>query len=303
MPSDKRNTRGLLKSAGDWADGITVEHPGRVSPELERVVQRWIWPVANACHRPTLTGIEHLPKDRPFLLVANHSAGTASAEILSFLALYLREVGAQRPLAGFALPLSFRAPPASTLMRHVGAIPSTYDAAQRALAQGVPLLVFPGGDHETLRPIWQLNTVDFGGRVGFLRIAREAAVPVVPMGIRGSHMTAPVLVRSKMLASLLLLPRLMGQKRWGLTLFGVVVAALIAGSSLALPWKALAVYLWLGSPFIFMPFIPWTIRFRIGAPIEPADLFPSGSGDDVEVRAALAKVEAAVQAQVDASAN
>lgn len=58
--------------------------------------------------------------------------------------------------------------------------------------------------------------MDFGGRTGFLKIGREAGVPIVPMGIRGSHMTGPVLVRSTQLATLLLLPRVMGQKRWAL---------------------------------------------------------------------------------------
>lgn len=104
--------RKLFRSAGDWADGIVVDHPGEVSADVERFVRRFLLPMVNLCHRPTLTGIEHLPRDQPFLLVANHSAGTAVAEVLSFVAIYLRDVGAGRRLAGFALPLCFRAPPA-----------------------------------------------------------------------------------------------------------------------------------------------------------------------------------------------
>jgi hypothetical protein len=33
-------------------------------------------------------------------------------------------------------------------MAKIGALPSTYQAAEAALRAGVPVMVFPGGDHE-----------------------------------------------------------------------------------------------------------------------------------------------------------
>ncbi len=272
-----------------------------MTPRFVELVERYLEPVVRACHRPTLEGTEHLPEDRPYLLVANHSAGLGIAEILSFLALYLKQVGAERPLAGFALPLGFHLAPLSTLLRGIGAIPSTYAAAEQTLATGVPILVFPGGDHETLRPVWQAHRVDFGGRRGFLRIAKQAGVPIVPMGIRGSHFTAPILMRSKLLALALVLPRLMGQKRWGISLLGVLGSAAITTLvPAAWPVRAALVWLWLGSPFTFFAWVPWTIRMRIGAPIEAAALFPAGAAapDDGDLEGALAHVQSAVQALV-----
>jgi len=224
------------------------------------------------------------------------------AEIMTIVVMYLQEVGPDRPLAAFALPLGFRVYPVSAALRAIGAIPSTYDAAHRALAAGVPLLVFPGGDHETLRPIWQANRVDFGGRVGFLRIARAMGVPIVPLGIRGGHFTAPILFRSRILATLLVQPRLMGSKRWGLSLLAVIGAVVITMFvPLSPPLRALAVWLWLGSPFAFTPWVPWTLRLRIGAPIASTDLFPpeTSRGTDDDLRLALPRVQAAVQALVD----
>ena len=70
---------------------MVVESPGRVSPGIARLAGRVLLPVVRACFRPTLTGLEHLPDRGPYLLVANHSGGMALAEILSFVALYLRE--------------------------------------------------------------------------------------------------------------------------------------------------------------------------------------------------------------------
>ncbi|MDB4928006.1 MAG: phospholipid/glycerol acyltransferase [Myxococcaceae bacterium] len=265
-----------------------------------RLVRRYLAPVVDACHRPTLEGVEHLPPAGPFLLVANHSAGLGVAEIMAILVLYLRHVGEARPLAAFTHPIGYRVFPLSLALRHLGAVPSTYAAAAAALSAGVPLLVFPGGDHETLRPIWQHDRVDFGGRVGFLRIAREAGVPVVPLGIRGGHLTAPILFRSRALATLLVAPRLIGQKRWGVSLLGLLVGAAILAAGPASWWlRGALVGLFLGSPLSFLPWIPWTLRLRIGPPLAPAELFPAREGTDDELRRALVRVQAAVQSLVD----
>ncbi len=280
---------------------VQVAQPGRVAPHFAALVQRYLLPVVRVLWRPTLTGLEQLPVGAPFLLVANHSAGVGAAEILSFLALYLRDAGPQRPLAGFALPIGFHVWPLSAVHRQLGTIPSTYDAAAATLAGGVPILVFPGGDHESLRPICQAGRVDFAGRVGFLRIARTAGVAIVPLGIRGAAFTAPILLRGRWLAWVLLVPRLLlGVKRWGVSLLGLAGAlALVAWLPVTWPWRALAVWLWLGSPLTFLPWLPWTVRLRIGAPLPAAELF--GDGSDAALAGALARVQAAVQAEVSAS--
>lgn len=283
-----------------WRDDIHVEHPGRPSAAMVRFVRTVLRPCVRLAHRPVLEGLEHLPRSGPYILVANHSAGMAISEIMSFLSLYLEAVGPERPLAGFAHPLGLLVFPSSVILRHAGAIPSTYTAAEATLGRGIPILVFPGGDHESLRPLWQAHRVDFAGRVGFLRIAQKLRVPIVPMGIRGSHFTAPVLFRSPLLPWLLLTPRLLGMRRWGVTLLGVLgAAALLAAPGWDWWWRALAAYAWLASPFTLMPWIPWTIRFRIGAPIPPEALFSAASpADDAALAGALEVVEARVQALV-----
>ena len=244
---------------------------------------RWLF-------RPTLEGAQQLRRDGPFLLVANHSAALGIAEIFCFAVMYAREIGVERPLAGFAHKIAFKIWPLSVFLNAFGAVPSTYDAAGSTLAAGVPLLVFPGGDHETLRPIWQANRVDFGGRKGFLRVAIQAGVPIVPMGIRGSHYTAPVLLRARWLAWFFVGPRLLGLKRWGVTALGLVGAVGIAALPLSWPAKAALIWLWLGSPLSFVPVVPWTVRFRVGEPLTV--------GDDEDLEVALARVQRAIQALV-----
>ena len=77
---------------------------------------------------PVLEGVEHLPRG-PFLLVANHSGCLGLAEINSFIACWVERFGGERPIAGYAHPISFTAWPLTWFMKQIGGIPSTYAAA------------------------------------------------------------------------------------------------------------------------------------------------------------------------------
>ncbi len=269
--------------------------PGQPSRLALRVLTRVVRPLTRVLFRPSLHGLEHLPDHGPFMLVANHSAGVGLAEILCIGGLFAEAFGGTRRIAGFVHPINYTNPFTTWIQDQVGSIPSTYTAAESALSSGVSLLVFPGGDHETLRPIWQANRVDFNRRKGFLKIARRAGVPIVPMGISGSHWTSPILVRGKGLAWALGLPRLMGLKRWGVSLLAALLCVAVACSSLDWAWKLVLAWAALASPIGFVPFVPAKIRIRLGPALVPADLFRD---DDPELNNAYDRVVGAVQAQV-----
>ncbi len=287
----------LTRTTADWASGIKVDSPGSFSPVVVRIANALLWPLVRVCFRPRLQGAEKLPENGPYLLVANHSAGAGIAEIMCFIALYLRQVGADRPLAGFALPQGFSVFPLSRLLKSIGAIPSTYDAASSTLAKGVPILIFPGGDYDTLRPLWQAKRVDFAGRTGFLKIALSSGVPIIPLGIHGAHYTCPIFLRSEWLAWILLVPRLIGLKRWGISLTGIIgAAAILLLAPLGIEWRLLLTWLWLGSPFVFLPIIPWSIRMRVGEPIATNDLFGAEADmAEADMKGALQRVEREVE--------
>ena len=52
------------------------------------------------------------------------------------------------------------------------------------------MLVYPGGDHETFRPCWESDQIEFGGRKGFIKLALEQDVPIVPVVAIGGQETA-----------------------------------------------------------------------------------------------------------------
>lgn len=261
---------------------------------------RALRPLVRLLFRPTLRGWEHLPADRPALVVANHS-GSGVADVLCLADLALERDPRPR-LTGMAHPLAFWVPVVRWFLRHVGAVPSSYEHAGRALRDGVSVLVFPGGDHEAFRPVWQAARVDFNGRRGFLRLARGAGVTIVPLGIWGTHFTQPSLWRSGLLPWVGVLPRALGVKRLPVTLpwlAGLAAIFTLARPEVA-PWTAAGlVALWTAStlPF-FLPLLPWPVRLSFGPPLPPEALF---SDEDPDLARAYARVVAAVQAAVDAA--
>jgi 1-acyl-sn-glycerol-3-phosphate acyltransferase len=80
---------------------------------------------------------------------------------------------------------------------------------RRALARDAALLVYPGGDHETYRATWHSAEIDFAHRTGFVRLALELGVPIVPIVAIGGQETALFLGQGERIARLLHLHRLL----------------------------------------------------------------------------------------------
>ena len=262
--------------------GRQQPNPGRPDPRSARRWLRYLGPIVRLAFRPALENAENAPPEGGYLLVANHS-GLGNPDIACLIVGFLDRPEARFP-AAMVHPVSFNSWPAGGWMARLGAIPSTYDAALGALSQGVPVLVFPGGDIDATRPIWRARRVDFGGRQGFLKIARSAKVPIVPMGIRGSHYAAPILFRSKILSTLLVFPRLSGVRRFPVTLLGVLgaVGFIALGPSIGWPLASILAMLWIVLPLAQIPWIPWTVRMRLGEPIRYEDLFPDESEETLQ---------------------
>jgi 1-acyl-sn-glycerol-3-phosphate acyltransferase len=68
--------------------------------------------------------------------------------------------------------------------------------------------VYPGGDEESFRPSWESSTVAFAGRTGFVKLALEFGVPIVPVVALGGQETGLFLGRGRRIASALSLNRL-----------------------------------------------------------------------------------------------
>ncbi|MEV6769707.1 1-acyl-sn-glycerol-3-phosphate acyltransferase [Nocardia sp. NPDC051030] len=160
--------------------------------------------------RGEVRGLEHIPDSGPALLASMHSGVIAMPDAPVLFDGLLRRFGSQRPihvLAHDGWRLIQAAIPGARLARKLGVLAANRDNARAALRAGSVLLVFPGGEYDQFRPIWQANTVDFGGRTGFLRIAYEEDVPLIPVVHVGSHETSISLSRGESLVRMLRIDR------------------------------------------------------------------------------------------------
>ncbi|HKY14413.1 MAG TPA: lysophospholipid acyltransferase family protein [Microthrixaceae bacterium] len=157
---------------------------------------------------PEVRGVDRLPSDAPFLLVSNHSGGWLMPDAWALWNELLTRFGADREFYGLMLDFAFVVPVFGDSLRRFGAIPASMANAERALASGAGVMVFPGGAWEVYRPWTERNRIDFHGHQGFVRLALSHGVPVFPVVSHGSHHSLIVISRGDRIGHLLGIDRL-----------------------------------------------------------------------------------------------
>lgn len=168
--------------------------------------------------RPEVRGFDRLPERGPFLVVGNHSGGQTPPDLPVLLTSWWRERGEEEPVYALFHSFFLGLPGVGPLMARAGAIEAGREGAESILRQGGILIDYPGGDYEVFRPWWERNRVEFGGRLGFVRLALRTQVPLVPAVSVGAHETLIVLARGERIAKLLGFDRLFRIKVWPLVL-------------------------------------------------------------------------------------
>jgi 1-acyl-sn-glycerol-3-phosphate acyltransferase len=168
-------------------------------------------------------------------------------------------------------------------MARAGAVEAGPAQAEAILRSGAILIDYPGGDHEVFRPWHKRNQIEFGGRLGAVRLALRTQVPVVPAVSVGAHETLVVLARGEGLA-----------KRLGLDRrFRIKVMPLV-----------------LGPPFGLVPGgiptfpLPAKITVELLEPIDwSARYGPEAAEDDAVVRECYDELTGTMQAVLDRLAS
>ena len=157
------------------------------------------WLISTLWFRGEVRNLEHVPEKGPVLLVGNHSGGNLTPDTIVFTVAFSTYFGVERPFYQLAHNLVL-ASPVGPLLRRYGTVSASHEHAREALESGAAVLVYPGGDWEVHRPTWESGKVDFAGRRGFVRLARDAGVPIVPVVSIGGQETALFLSNGNWLA-------------------------------------------------------------------------------------------------------
>jgi 1-acyl-sn-glycerol-3-phosphate acyltransferase len=181
-------------------------------PDYLREMLPLMWLISTFYFRGEVRGLGNIPEDEPVLLVGNHSGGNVIPDTFVFTLAFYTYFGVERGFHQLAHSLAIAWPIAGDMLRKSGTMRASHENAERALREGAPVLVYPGGDWETHRPSWESGKVDFNGRKGFIRLALEAGVPIVPVVAVGGQETALFLTRGAGLAKTLRLDKLLRLK-------------------------------------------------------------------------------------------
>jgi 1-acyl-sn-glycerol-3-phosphate acyltransferase len=219
----------LARMAGRLIGAVAEEAQRRVpsadlderDPDYIRETLPGLWMLASLYFRADVRGLQNIPEEGPVLLVGNHSGGNLTPDTHVFTLAFSTYFGVERRFHQLAHNLVL-AMPGLGMLRKYGTVAATPENAEQALDSGAALLVYPGGDYEVHRPTWESARVDFGGRRGFIRLAKAKGVPLVPVVAIGGQETALFLSRGEGLARLLGIDRMLRLK--------------VLPISLALPW-------------------------------------------------------------------
>ena len=178
-------------------DPELVDHV--LAPLLRPLYRRW-W-------RVRTEGLEHVPTSGPALVVGNH-AGTLPFDAMMVALAIHDEHPAHRILRMLAADLAFTLPLIAPLARKSGNTLACEEDAERLLAAGELVGVWPEGYKGLGKPFRERYRLRRFGRGGFVELALRTGTPIVPVAVVGSEEIYPMIGNLHRVGRLLGLPYL-----------------------------------------------------------------------------------------------
>jgi 1-acyl-sn-glycerol-3-phosphate acyltransferase len=243
--------------------------------------QKYLWnPLMDYWFRMEMEGWERLPEP-PALLIGIHSGAPFVWDAWTVGIQWWRRFGTDRVLHGTAHDALMAAPGIGSYFRKMGVIPAAPDSMSTALAAGHDVALWPGGEVDSLRPWTQRDKAVLAGRTGFIRMAINTGVPIVPIATVGGPDSMPVITKGRGLAKALQIDKLARIK--------------IMPIALSAPW---------GLSPAFLPEIPLPTKIRTAFQ-EPVEVVhdPEKAKDDDYVEQKYEEVRQSIQTGMDTLAR
>jgi 1-acyl-sn-glycerol-3-phosphate acyltransferase len=169
----------------------------RTAPALQFLWSRYF--------RVKLVGLENVPAQGAALLVANHSGGVPYDGAMLIHACHALHP-AHRPLRPLVASFAFRSSWIRPLVARIGGVRASMRNALDLCERGQLVGVFPEGLRGVGKPYRERYRLTHFGRGGFVRLARTARVPIIPVAVVGAEETHPVVAKLTRIAKPLGLP-------------------------------------------------------------------------------------------------
>ena len=190
--------------AAPWVDADSAPDGGfdptfvdRTSPLLGFFYDRYF--------RIRLEGMQNIPGNGPALIVANHSGGVPWDGAMLIHA-FRRHHPQHRFLRTLVATFAFRARLSAPVIAKIGGVRASMENGLRLLRNGELVAAFPEGLRGVGKLYRERYRLNHFGRGGFVRLARAAGVPVIPIAIIGAEEIHPILGKMTTLARPLGLP-------------------------------------------------------------------------------------------------
>ncbi len=183
-----------LKASLAPADTLTGWSLDDRNPKIiEKLMPFFGW-VYRDYFRVQTDGWEQIPKTGKVLLIGSHNGGLAAPDTVMMTYDWFRQFGTERLAYALMEPKIWQfLPGLARLATQVGTIQPHPDLARAALRRDAAVLIYPGGAKDVFRPYSLQHKIYFHGHKGFIKLALQEEVPIIPFISHGAHSTLIVL--------------------------------------------------------------------------------------------------------------
>jgi 1-acyl-sn-glycerol-3-phosphate acyltransferase len=253
-----------LRSRAEEIDefGLDATYEARWRPVFDFLYRHYF--------RVDTEGAAHVPAEGRCLLVSNHSGGPLPYDGIMLRTALRREHPEHRDLRWLAEDFVYHLPFVGTMMNRLGAVRACPENAERLLAGGRAVAVFPEGAKGIGKLYRDRYRLQRFGRGGFIRLALRTGTPVVPCAVIGAEEANPMLHRIEYMTK-----------------------------ALGIPYLPVTPTFPLLGPLGLLP-APTKWRIRFGEAVSFEGFGPDAADDEILVGRLAERVRATIQGMVDA---
>jgi 1-acyl-sn-glycerol-3-phosphate acyltransferase len=194
IQSAGRFTDLYLKASLADPDTLTGWSLDERNPQIIEKLMPFFGLVYQYYFRVQTDGWENIPETGKVLLIGSHNGGLAAPDTVMMTYDWFRKFGTHRLAYALMEPKIWQfLPGLARLATQVGTIQPHPELARAALRRGAAVLIYPGGVKDVFRPHYLRHKIYFHGHKGFIKLALQEEVPIIPFISHGAHSTLIVL--------------------------------------------------------------------------------------------------------------